>query len=97
MDSQVCRSGLLLHKAQQQIANRQSPFDSFCAQYLLADRGYDTDEMLDQALERGMTPVIPPRKDRKAQRKYDKALYKARHPIENAFRYLKEWRGIATR
>ena len=71
--------------------------DGFCAQYLLADRGYDTDEMLDQALERGMTPVIPPRKDRKAQRKYDKALYKARHPIENAFCHLKAWRGITTR
>ena len=64
---------------------------------LLADRGYDTDEILDQALERGMTPVIPPRKKRKKLRKYDKEIYKARHLIENAFRHLKEWRGIATR
>lgn len=71
--------------------------DGFCAQYLLADRGYDTDEILDQALERGMTPVIPPRKKRKKLRKYDKEIYKARHLIENAFRHLKEWRGIATR
>jgi|TARA_B100001939_G_C16781026_1_gene547001 transposase len=67
------------------------------AQYLLADRGYDTQDILDQAKQQGMTPVIPPRKNRKVQRKYDKDLYKIRHLVENAFLHLKRWRGIATR
>ena len=71
--------------------------DGFTAQYLLADRGYDADEILDHALKRGMKPVIPPGKNRKELRKYDEELYKARHLIENVFRYLKERRGIATR
>ena len=45
--------------------------DGYCAQYLLADRGYDTDEILDQAMKRGITPVIPARKNRKEQRKVE--------------------------
>jgi transposase len=44
-----------------------------------------------------MTPVIPPRKNRKELRKYDEYLYKLRHLVENAFLLLKRWRGIATR
>lgn len=67
------------------------------AEYLLADRGYDTDAIVDQAKRSGMTPVIPPRKHRTQQRPYDQALYKHRHLVENAFLHLKQWRGIATR
>jgi transposase len=44
-----------------------------------------------------MTPVIPPRKNRKHLREYGKYLYKLRHLVENAFLLLKRWRGIATR
>ena len=67
------------------------------AEYLLGDRGYDTNAIVQKATELGMTPVIPPRKSRKEQRFYDKALYKHRHLVENAFLHLKQWRGIATR
>ena len=67
------------------------------AEYLLADRGYDSDEIVNQAIKQGMTPVIPPRKNRKEQRDYDRYLYKLRHLVENAFLHLKRWRGIATR
>ena len=71
--------------------------DGFSAQHLLADRAYDTNEVLCQAANLGMVPVIPPKKNRKEQREYDKELYKARHLVENAFLHLKRWRGIATR
>jgi transposase len=67
------------------------------ARFLLADRGYDTNAILDAALASGMTAVIPPGKNRKEQRAYDKELYKKRHWVENAFLHLKRWRGIATR
>ena len=67
------------------------------AEYLLADRGYDTDEIVEFAEENGMIAVIPPKKNRKDQRFYDKELYKIRHLVENAFLKLKQWRGIATR
>jgi hypothetical protein len=42
------------------------------ARFLLADRGYDTNALLDAALASGMTAVIPPGKNRKEQRAYDK-------------------------
>lgn len=44
-----------------------------------------------------MQAVIPPKKNRKVKREYDKDLYKIRHLVENAFLHLKRWRGIATR
>jgi transposase len=44
-----------------------------------------------------MQVVIPPKKNRKVLRPYDKHLYRHRHLVENAFMHLKRWRGIATR
>jgi len=67
------------------------------ADYLLADKGYDSEAIVDQAKSQNMEPVIPPKKNRKVQRSYDKDLYKLRHLVENAFLKLKGWRGIATR
>ncbi|WP_019952919.1 IS5/IS1182 family transposase, partial [Kushneria aurantia] len=63
----------------------------------LADKGYDSDAIVEQAQQQGMQPQIPPRKNRKAQRAYDKHLYRQRHLVENAFLHIKQWRGIATR
>ncbi|KIC71600.1 putative transposase for insertion sequence element IS6501 [Candidatus Protochlamydia amoebophila] len=67
------------------------------AERLLADKGYDSDAIVEQAISQGMQVVIPPRKNRIAGREYDKDLYKLRHLVENAFLHLKRWRGIATR
>jgi transposase len=67
------------------------------AQYLLADKGYDSDAIVAQAEANQMTVVIPPRRNRKKPRDYDRDLYKLRHLVENAFLHLKRWRGIATR
>jgi len=71
--------------------------EGITAEYLLADRGYDSDAIVEQAEKQGMKAVIPPRKNRTIQREYDKETYKARHQVENAFLHLKRWRGIATR
>lgn len=67
------------------------------ADHLIADKGYDTDAILEQARRVGMHTVIPPKKNRKDPRAYDEDLYKLRHLIENTFLMLKRWRGIATR
>ena len=71
--------------------------EGFDAQYFLADRGYDTNEIIAVAQSFAMEVVIPPKKSRKEQRAYDQHLYKLRHLVENAFLHLKRWRGIATR
>ena len=67
------------------------------AKALLADRGYDTDEIVSYAIDRGMKPVIPPKQNRKEQREYDRCLYRMRHLVENTILKLKQWRGIAFR
>ena len=71
--------------------------EGITAEQLLADRGYDSHALVNQALQQGMQVVIPPRKNRKNPREYDADLYKLRHLVENAFLHLKRWRGIATR
>lgn len=67
------------------------------ADYLLADRGYDSNAIVEQVRKQGTEVVILPKKNRKIQRAYDRELYKLRHLVENAFLHLKRWRGIATR
>ena len=67
------------------------------ADYLLADRGYDTDNVIEQTSNAKMEAVIPPKKNRKNQRKYDRNIYENRYQVENRFLKMKGWRGIATR
>ena len=67
------------------------------ARELLADRGYDADWFRDALLARGITPCIPPRKNRKRPICYAKELYKQRHKIEIMFGRIKDWRRIAMR
>ena len=43
------------------------------AEHLLADEGYDSNEVVEAALALGMNPVIPPRSNRKTPRVYDRA------------------------
>ena len=59
--------------------------DGFKMDYLLADKGYDSDAIVAKVQAQGAQAVIPPRKNRKQPRAYDKALYKHRHLVENAF------------
>lgn len=67
------------------------------ARELLGDKGYDSDWFRAALTERGITPCIPPRKNRKVQHHYDKELYRQRHKIENVFGRIKDWRRVATR
>jgi len=71
--------------------------EGITAEWLLADKGYDSNAIIEKALSQNMKVVIPPRKNRKKAREYDTYLYRLRHLVENAFLYLKRWRGIATR
>ncbi|WP_342268327.1 transposase [Candidatus Tisiphia endosymbiont of Empis tessellata] len=66
-------------------------------EYLIADKAYDTNSIVEFAEQANIIPVIPSKRNRKIQREIDKDLYKLRHIIENTFQKFKEWRGIATR
>ncbi len=64
---------------------------------LLADKGYDADRFVDTLSQRQITPVIPPKANRKQPRACDFALYCERNLVERFFNLLKHFRAIATR
>ena len=66
------------------------------ADYLVADKGYDSEKVRDS--EQGATPVISIRCNSKAGNAgIDWCLYKYIHLIKNVFVRLKHFRSIATR
>ena len=67
------------------------------ATYLIADRGCDADWFHTALKKKGVTPCIPPRKNRKKKSRYSKTLYKQRHKSEIMFGRIKDWRRIAMR
>ena len=70
--------------------------EDFC-EYLLADRGYDSDPFRQALNAKKIIPVIPGRKNRLEKVKYDEHIYKERNAMERFFGRLKEYRRIATR
>ena len=64
---------------------------------LLGDKAYDGDSLIGTLAQRGITPVIPPKANRKVPRACDFALYCERNLIERFFNKLKHFRAVATR
>lgn len=69
------------------------------AKALIADKAYDSNKLIDSliAQQPDILIVIPPKRNRKALRDYDKELYKDRNKVERFFNRLKHYRRIATR
>ncbi len=68
--------------------------------YLIADRGYAAQAFYDWLVEQEMQPVIPPHqaaKGDKAERPYDKWLYRERHLIECFMNKIKHFRRVFSR
>ena len=63
---------------------------------LLADKAYDSDAIVQEAMGKGMEVVIPPRANRKEKRAFD-ALQYPRHLVENLRQSMKIYRTVATR
>ena len=89
---------LLLTEGQ---ASEYSPskalIEGWVADYVLADKGYDSDEFIEAIEWSGAIAVIAPGCHRQTQREYDWELYKERHLVERFFQKLKAFRRIATR
>ena len=64
---------------------------------LVADKGYDSNDLRHWLAERGTTAVIPPRRYRKAKPEFDPAAYRQRNIIERMFCRFKDWRRVAMR
>ena len=64
---------------------------------LAMDRAYEGDETRRLVEEIGMTPVVPPKANRKVKWEYDRETYKLRNEIERLFRRFKGCRRLFTR
>jgi transposase len=64
---------------------------------LISDKTYDFDPLIDLLDRRAITPVIPPRENRKERRYCDFALYRERNLPERFWNKIKHYRAIATR
>lgn len=68
-----------------------------CLEEAAMDRGYDSNHIREKLENNEVTPVIPPRKNRKEEIYYDKETYKLRNKVERIFNKMKHFRRIATR
>jgi len=68
------------------------------ADYIIADKGYDSEAIREQIKQTGAIPMIPRRKNNKlGNQDMDWCLYKYRHLVENVFARIKHYRAVATR
>ena len=64
---------------------------------MLADKGFDGDDVRSALLLRGILPVIPPKANRIDPPACDFKSYRERNRIERMFNQIKQFRRIATR
>ena len=69
------------------------PFD-LRGKYIIADKGYDSDEFVYWLEERGAIVVIPSRKTAEHPRDIDRHIYMERHLVENLFLKFKYSRKL---
>ena len=67
------------------------------AEAVIADKGYDSDALVQRIEATHAESIIPPRSNRISPRGYDQHRYKARNLVERFFNRLKQFRRIATR
>ena len=65
--------------------------------FIILDKGYDADHLVEFIEERGAFAVVPPRENRNEMRFYDEHLYQERHLVECFFNKLKRYRRVFSR
>ena len=64
---------------------------------VIADRGYDSQAVVEAVEAQGGEAVIPTQKNRKVQREIDRERYKDRNLAERFWGRIKQYRRVATR
>jgi transposase len=67
------------------------------AQAVVADRGYDSNAVLEMIARSGAKAAIPSCRRRLVHRSVDPAIYRQRNLVERFFCKLKQFRRVATR
>jgi transposase len=79
------------------ITQADSLIAGFNCQYVIADKGYDADDLRQTVLDQGATPVIPPRGNRTEPVDYDAWVYRERHLVECFMNKFKHFRRLFSR
>jgi len=79
------------------ITQAEALIENLSADYVLADKGYDSDALVLKLKQGGAEVVIPSRINRKVLREIDEHLYKERHLIECCIGKLKHFRRVFSR
>ncbi len=79
------------------ITQAEALLENLFPDYVLADKGYDSDKFVLLLKKRNSQVVIPSRINRKIQREIDLDLYKERHLIECCIGKLKHFRRVFSR
>ena len=72
------------------------------SRYIIADKGYDSDDQRHYCTRHGMRPIIPYRRMHRRPRRgllhpFDRPKYRQRNIVERVFSWLKEKRHFNTR
>ena len=79
------------------ITQAEQLIENLSAEYVIADKGYDSEAFVLKLKDQNSEAVIPSRSNHKVQREIDKHLYKERHLIENQIGKLKQFRRVFSR
>jgi transposase len=79
------------------ITQAEPLLEDLAPEAVIADKSYDSDAFVERLEARDITPVIPPKANRKEIRDCDFALYCERNLVERFFNKIKHYRAIATR
>ncbi|SAK78368.1 ISBm1, transposase orfB, degenerate [Caballeronia pedi] len=79
------------------IACAQDLVDGLRCKAVIADKGYDSDAFVKSIRASRAKAVIPPRSNRKIQRRYYRSLYRQRNLVERFFNRIKHFRRVEAR
>lgn len=75
----------------------QAQVEGFQFDHLIADRAFAAQSFIDWLLQRNIEPVIPPHRNAKQVREYDRWLYRERHLVECFINKIKHFRRLFSR
>jgi transposase len=79
------------------ITQAEALLDGVACEVVIADKGFDKQELVDAIEGRGAEAVIPSRKNRVEPRPIDRERYKDRNLAERCWAQMKQYRRVATR
>jgi transposase len=82
---------------QADVKQAETLLEGYSPEAVIADKAYDSDPLVETIETNGAEAVIPPKRNRKQPRDFDKYLYKVRNLVERFINRIKQYRRVATR